>query len=34
VLNKQPLLQPKRLPNLNPLDFQVRADCHTQGSRG
>ncbi|KIY99176.1 Mismatch repair endonuclease pms1 [Monoraphidium neglectum] len=26
VLNKQPLLQPKRLPNLNPLDFQVIRD--------
>jgi hypothetical protein len=25
VLNRQPLLQPKKLPSLNPLDFQVRA---------
>lgn len=24
VLNRQPLLQPKKLPSLNPLDFQVR----------
>ncbi|KAI8471868.1 MAG: hypothetical protein J3K34DRAFT_520228 [Monoraphidium minutum] len=26
VLNRQPMLQPKRLPSLNPLDFQVIRD--------